>query len=265
MKRKGSPVKRLLYRSLSFENYLRVLSKMYFFSFDLGLLRHNKLYEYPYFLKHIIQPGEVVIDIGANLGYLTVLFSNLVKAKGKVYAVEPVAPVLTVLRENVRRRSNVEVLPFALGEENRLIQLGNNSREKSGFVASGSHFVLTQEAVAETEFDAEMRRGSELFADLDHIDFLKCDIEGYEPPVIREMLPLIEKHRPIMLIESRRQNRAELIDLLRARDFYALVLHDGYFYPTDANEYWDVLFVPKSKLARVETYLTAEARAMIEG
>lgn len=265
MKRKGSAIKRLLFRSLSFKNYLRVLSKMYFVSFDLGLLRDNKLYEYPYFLKHLIRPGDVVIDIGANLGYLSVLFSDLVKAKGKVYAVEPVKPVLTVLRENVRRRPNVEVMPYALGEKNQPIQLGNNTRKNTGFVASGSHFVLEKEAEADTEFDAEMRRGSELFASLKRLDFLKCDIEGYEPMVLREMAPLLVRHRPLMLIETRREKRAEMIEFLGEKGFHAFVLHDGKFYSTDAEEYWDILFVHQEKLERILPFLSLKVKEeMIE-
>lgn len=52
------------------------------------------------------------------------------------------------------------------------------------------------------EFEAEMRRGSVLFADLPKIDFIKCDIEGYEGVVIPELRPLIERHLPTVLIET---------------------------------------------------------------
>lgn len=57
--------------------------------------------------------------------------------------------------------------------------------------------------LALVEFEAEMRRGSELFASLDRIDLIKCDIEGYELVVMTEMRPLLERHHPTVLIETR--------------------------------------------------------------
>ena len=97
MKRQGEFLKLVLFKSLSFENYIYTLSKFYFFSYDLGLLKKKPLYKYHYFLKSIIQKNDVVIDIGANLGYFSLYFSKWTGPEGVVYAVEAVETVRKVL------------------------------------------------------------------------------------------------------------------------------------------------------------------------
>jgi len=259
MKRKGNFVRKILYRSLSFENYLFVLSKLYFLSFNLGLLKNIPQYQYPYFLKHIVKPGDVVIDMGANLGYLTRLFSKLVKQEGKVYAVEPVEPILGVLRKNTKKCNNVKICPFALGNENKKIALGNDSIMEKGFVSSGTNYIIdgniTRNDEADIEFHAEMRKGSEYFSHLTRLDFMKIDVEGYETVILPEMESLITKFKPMILLESHSGKRKEMLQFMGNKGFRAFVLHQHMLYPTDENEFWDILFVHKAKMDRISAFI----------
>lgn len=88
---------------------------------SLGTLSACGAYEYPRFLKYLIAPGDTVIDIGANLGYYSYAMARLTAPSGKVYAVEPVAPIRRVLEHNLRRFRNVEILACALGAEDKRI------------------------------------------------------------------------------------------------------------------------------------------------
>ncbi|MDF1698828.1 MAG: FkbM family methyltransferase, partial [Saprospiraceae bacterium] len=219
MKKLGNWVRRVLYNTLPLNAYLSVLSKLYFISFNLGLLKNNKVYQYPYFLHHVIRKGDICLDIGANLGYMSTLFSKLVGPKGKVYSVEPVEPILKVLRKNTKGMSNIEILPYALGEENKTIHLGNNTIQKKGYMATGSISVIEKDTDIDFSCEAEMKKGSELFADLERIDFIKCDIEGYESIVLPEMKSVISKHRPVVLIESRVEIRKLLLEFFNGLKF----------------------------------------------
>jgi len=252
MKKIGSIVRTLLFRALSFENYLRVLSKAYFFAFNTGILKLSKSFEYPYFLKHLIKPGDVVLDIGANLGYLTVLFSKLVGENGQVHSVEPVSPVRNVLRQNTKRLKNIQIYPFALGNENKTIQLGNSTRIKKGYIGSGSHFVVENDAALGTETDivseAEMRRGSELFRGLEKLNFIKCDIEGFETVVLPEMKSLINRFKPILLVETGGAKRKQMLDFFGRNGFEAFTLQDNKLMRTNDKESRDILFIHSDKL-----------------
>ena len=72
-------------------------------------------------------------------------------------------------------------------------------------------------AEADVEFTAEMRRGSELFGHLTRIDFIKCDVEGYEVVIMEEMRPLLERFRPTVLIETGGENRDRIVALFTER------------------------------------------------
>src|SRR5574344_166891 len=116
MGRLGQCARRVLYRHLSLENYLKLLSGGYLFGLRWGLARHASVYEYPRYLKNVVHRGDTVLDIGANLGYYSYAMARLVGTEGKVYAVEPARPILNVLRHNLRKFDNVEILNYALGE-----------------------------------------------------------------------------------------------------------------------------------------------------
>lgn len=222
----------------------------------MGFLKNNRMYAYPYFLKNILKKGDTCIDIGANLGYITVPISKLIGQNGKVYSVEPVKPILSILKSNTKRLNNVEIFPYALGKENKSIKLGNNTQHKKGFMASGSNFILDKTTSTDIEFDAQMRKGSELFADLDKLEFIKCDIEGYESIVIPEISPVILKFRPIILLETNGKNRKEMLDLFKSYNYHAFILNEkNNLQPATINESWDIFFIPDEKLNSLSNYI----------
>jgi hypothetical protein len=75
--------------------------------------------------------------------------------------------------------------------------------------------VLTEEEASAAEYEVEVKNPATLFAGLEKIDYIKCDIEGYEVPVIPAMRPLIEKHRPILQIETGGENKRIIMALLQ--------------------------------------------------
>lgn len=255
MKRQGEIFKVVLFKSLSFENYLFALSKFYFLTYKLGILKKNPLYKYHYFLKSIIKRKDVIIDIGANLGYFSVYFSKWTGPEGAVYAVEPVESVRKVLKRNVGNIENIKIIPYALGQANKDIEIFNITRKSKGFIASGSNFVKDDSISVVDEnidrFNAVMRKGSEVFGSLSRIDFIKCDVEGYEINIIPEMESLLLKHQPLMLIETRRENRVFLTKYLSEIGFQGFVLQDDKLYSSESireKQEDDILFIPNSKL-----------------
>ncbi len=254
-----SSIKRTLYRSLSLENYLKVLSAGFFAGLRLGLGRRSAAYEYPRFLKNVVRRGDVVLDIGANLGYYSRVLSRLVGAEGKVYAVEPVKPVRGVLEHNLRRCANVEVVPYALGSEDRRLEMVNDSSRLTGYMGTGQNYIPGSDGGddAATEanihdsaarFEVEMRRGSELFGGLERLDFIKCDIEGYEGVVIPEMAGVIERHLPVVLLETGGALRRQMIELFRSWGYGGYVLVGGRLVSVMRAPEKDILFIPGHRI-----------------
>lgn len=94
----------------------------------------------------------------------------------------------------------------------------------------------------DTAFTAEMRHGSELFARLERLDFIKCDIEGYELVVMREMQPLLERFRPTVLIETGGANRPEIIRLFTGLGYVGYTLEHGREVPLTEDSTKDIIF-----------------------
>ncbi|MBE6199656.1 MAG: FkbM family methyltransferase [Rikenellaceae bacterium] len=239
----GKLFHRILYRLLSLENYLRVVSRMFFLYRTLGLGRGGRALEYVYHLPQLVKQGDKVIDIGANLGYYTCPLADLVGEGGKVYAVEPVPVIFSVLKRNVGKRKNVELLNYALGEEERAIEMANDSVASAGYFGTGRNFVsegeLSKDAV---RFTAQMKRGSELFKGVEKIDFIKCDIEGYERVVLPEMRPLIERHHPTVLVETDGESRQQMIAMFTELGYSAYMLVGGKEVTLDPESDKDIIF-----------------------
>ena len=235
---------RILYRTLPLEGYLRAVSRLFFLCQRLGLGRRAPETEYVYHLPQLVRAGDTCIDIGANLGYYARTISRLAGPAGRVYAVEPVAPIRKVLSRNLRRCGNTEILPFALGAAAGPVRMGNDSARENGYFGTGRNFVNEGGGRSDVEFTAEMRRGSELFARLPRLDFIKCDIEGYEAVVMEEMRPLLERFRPTVLIETGGENRPRIVRLFTRLGYAGYTLDRGREIPLSPGSTKDIIFRP---------------------
>lgn len=233
---------RILYRLLPLEGYLRVVSSLFFLWHRLGLGRRSEALEYVYHLPRLVRAGDVCIDIGANLGYYARTLARLAGSEGRVYAVEPVAPVRKVLSRNLRRCVNTEIIPYALGAEDRTVVLANDSARETGYLGTGRNFVKESGGRSDVEFVAEMRRGSGLFGGLERLDFIKCDVEGYELHILREMRTVLERHRPTVLIETGGENRPAVVRLFGELGYAGYTLADGREVPLTSGSGKDIIF-----------------------
>ena len=238
----GRFIHKILYRLLSLEGYLRVVSRLFFWTQRLGIGRYNPATEYVYHLEKLVKKGDTAIDIGANLGYYSRTLSRLVGPHGRLYAVEPVPVILNVLRHNLSSCRNVEILPYALGEEQTTIRMANDTPATNGYFGTGQNHVAKTTAAGSVEFTAEMRRGSELFADLDRLDFIKCDIEGYEWIVMSEMRNVLKRFHPTVLIETGGENRPKIIHFFEILGYEGFMLDHGEEVALDADTEKDIIF-----------------------
>lgn len=199
--------------------------------------------EYSYHLPQLVKRGDTAIDIGANLGYYTCPLADLVGVEGRVYAVEPVPVIFSVLRRNVGHRVNVQLLNYALGDKECAVEMANDSVATVGYFGTGRNFVsegdLSKDAV---RFTAQMRRGSELFKSVEKIDFIKCDIEGYERVVMPELRPLLEKHHPTVLVETDGESRRQMVEMFGEMGYKAFMLDDGREVALDVKSNKDIIF-----------------------
>ena len=219
-----------LFRTLGAEGYLRLVSRVY-----LGLVRRRLVVrQYPelFFAQRLVQPGDVCIDMGANLGYYAVPLARRCGPGGRVYAVEPVPLFARLLEENVGRAGleNVTLVRQALGAEAGTAQMGTPRVE--GVFRHGRTRVLEQEGRLAETYTVPVARPDDLFVDLDRLDFVKCDVEGYETQLFPHFLETLRRHRPVIQAEiSTPEKRRRMTDLLAPLGYRVCALQDGRLAP----------------------------------
>ena len=203
-------VRATLYRLLGRTKYFRFVSRSFIWLYQSGLLRLFPAFDTHYGVRKLIEPGSTVIDIGANMGYFTTIFASLAGIGGRVFSVEPVSPYRDILQENCAKFNNVTILPYALGDEEGIAILGipGDKAYRHGLTR-----VLRKSETSEDResFMAEVKRPEGLFGSIGEIDYIKCDIEGFEDRVIPGFEEIIAKYHPIIQVEISDENR-EIID-----------------------------------------------------
>ncbi len=150
------------------------------------------------FFRQSLRPGDCVLDIGANVGYYSLLAASLVGPGGSVHAFEPCETALTSLRRNVALNPAAAVTLHPLA-------LADRVQSAPFFVASEAHTGLSS---LRDLGDRTHRVAEVATAPLDHlidtippVRLMKIDVEGAELRVLRGARGLLERDRPDLLLE----------------------------------------------------------------
>ena len=179
----------------------------------------------------ILEKGDYILDIGANIGIFSVYASGKIGSSGKVYAFEPIHETRLLLEKNLRINNveNVEVNSLALGNDlNEIVLL----RAKNN-LGSASLFLKRRgikEGVKQSKLDLLMREGI-----IGKVDFIKADIEGMEKEMILGAKEIIQKQKPkiSICIYHKAGDREELEKEIKNINSEYIVLsskHKLYFY-----------------------------------
>lgn len=149
------------------------------------------------FINRYIKPGDVCIDVGANIGLFSAQFARMVSPSGRVYAFEPSPHFRTVLQHTLQHNGleNVTVFPYALSNRSGTAKLQENSIT-GGQCFPSAHKPLPQHEVTLRSLDS--------LADslkLTRLDLIKIDVDGHEPYVLEGALQIIDTYNPIIVVE----------------------------------------------------------------
>ena len=175
--------------------------KMFLDDDDCMLLSLKGVYEpvTTRFVKEMVRPGDVVVDIGANIGYYTLLFSELTGPGGKVLAFEPHPANCALLRKNVEANglANVEVFERAASNRSGKARL---YLDRDG----GAMYHSLIDLGERTSFlDVDCVRLDDFLAGREgHLDIIKIDVEGGEGLALEGMGRILETNRRLRIISE---------------------------------------------------------------
>jgi FkbM family methyltransferase len=198
-------------------------------------------------LNQIVRPGDFALDIGAFVGFYTQRLSQLVGARGEVWAFEPVPETFSVLSYVVRVLSlnNVRVLNLALSDsdgqavmEIPRYRYGGESLYDARIVSTQSGPDLRAIPIQRRTLDSMLSRDG---ASLRTVRFMKLDVEFHELQTVCGAIDTIRRDHPVILMEllgtaDPSNSRSKLLNMLAVQGYKAFRCADRKFVPCAPDE-----------------------------
>jgi FkbM family methyltransferase len=175
---------------------------------------------------NLIKENNIVIDIGANIGYHSVHFGNIVGSSGRVFSFEPQKLIYDILSTNILKNGLSNIITqynIGLSSKKQTMYLSNikDMTYDNGMVNFGG-----------VQLNDEITGGSIINVQtLDNIftgnvDFIKIDIEGMESEVIKGATKTIKNSLPIIFIEISK-NHDEIYSFFKENEYeiYRIINH----------------------------------------
>lgn len=147
---------------------------------DFFLLTTWLLEQYRIPEKCEVADGDIVFDVGGCFGETAIYFSRFCGDSGKVYTFEPHGYFFSQLKQNVADFSRIQPVSAGLGSEQAEIEMNFNAKSSRATITTIDDFVKTSE--------------------LQHVDFIKMDIEGAERSALQGAMYTLKTMRPKLAI-----------------------------------------------------------------
>ena len=198
-------------------------------TFNLSITKSYEPIETDLVKKHI-KKNDRILDIGANIGYYTLLFASIIGSKGHVFSFEPEPKNFKILESNVKLNNfhNTTLEKLAVSNQSGNIELylsdegiGQHRIHKSRF---GKSSISVKMISIDDYFDNNFQK----------IDFIKIDVEGAEYDVLKGMKHILKNNssikillefNPINLIEHGSDPK-EFLDFLETHNFLLHIISE---------------------------------------
>ncbi|MGP8300206.1 FkbM family methyltransferase [Streptomyces inhibens] len=189
-----------------------------------------------HWLQRRLRPGDTYVDVGANVGYFSLLASQLVGKDGRVVAIEalPAFHGRILQHIEINGRSNIRAVNTAVADERKMVTFILASSSNMGAAS-----IVPYGGPAEVTLDVEAHPLPEVLApeELSSARVIKVDVEGAEGGVIRGLAPVLDKLRPdaeitVEVTPDRMQQLGdsadELLETMRQHGFHTYRLANSY-------------------------------------
>ena len=235
-------------------------------------------FEFSHIFKKLILEAETFVDIGANVGYYSLLGAVL-KPSLVVYSFEPSIGPLYFLKRNVELNGfkNIQVIESAVGNENGTISFFEERNLKYNYLqhhASGIGNTINSWDIANfSKYDVNLTTLDAVLATQQQhkIDLIKMDTEGTENCVLEGALETILKYQPIIICEVLHGKiEAEMDRVIKDQMHYKIyqfleedntlrLVKDLSSSTSPSNEFTNYFFVPASKESLIQEFIKTPA------
>ena len=150
-------------------------------------------------LMKIVRPGDVFLDLGANIGYFSLLVAST-SPSAKVISFEPVRDLFQKMNDNIllNKIGNVSTINAAVGEINEEKELFVSDPDNAGMSSfhQPENYSGKKEKVKVVSIDEWFKTSG-----LPGVDLVKIDIEGSELAALRGMKEILQTQKPVLIVE----------------------------------------------------------------
>lgn len=225
------------------------------------------------FLINFLKPGDTFLDVGAHVGYYSMLASFLVEKSGKVYSLEPTPRTFYSLKLNSQMAQNKNIFPYNLAalDTKTTIDFLDYGPKYSAFNTfknrqeNNYKFLHKQEkhlSVPTTDIDSFCQENNVM------PNFIKIDAEGAEHKILQGMKDVLNSIRPLISIEITfekewEENKNSSISILKENNYQIFEadlqgnLKNPKFIP-DISNYDNLIAVPKEKISLLKDLIINE-------
>lgn len=181
------------------------------------------------FVKHFIHPNKNIIDLGANIGTHSIIYSNY--TNGTVYSFEPQKMVFDILNKNIKLNNCKNIVSYNFG--------GSNVNSK--FFMNACYTNKNNQGAFKIDENLDSTNGLEIECkiidelDISNVSYVKIDVEGHEYEALLGLKKLLIKEHPTLMIEIHntcptKNNTFILLEELGYKTHYRLS-HCDYIFP----------------------------------
>lgn len=180
------------------------------------------------YLQSKIKRGDVVYDVGANCGYLSMLMAKLVSEQGQVISFEPVPKNVAAIQQNLAKNkvSNVRLVQNAVSDSFGTISFATYGNSLIGHIEG-----VNEKQGSDAQFvtmDATTLDMSVYENELPVPSLIKIDVEGAEEKVLLGGERLFEEKKPIVLAEIRKNQFDRILSYMKNFGYECELLEGGW-------------------------------------
>jgi FkbM family methyltransferase len=188
------------------------------------------------FFKKFIKKGDLVIDIGANIGDTTVLMALAAGSSGITLGFEPNPFVYKILEKNAslnKEKQNIVPLPYAITiKEEEFYYISSEASFANGGISPTKNSIhgkfifpdkikgINLQVLLEQEYKDKLK----------NLSFIKIDTEGYDKEIIKSISDLIDKYKPAIVAESFKystpEEKVELYNVINQHEYEIFYFED---------------------------------------
>lgn len=174
------------------------------------------------FLRYFVRRGDLVVDLGVNLGQYAALMARLVGPRGHVVGFEALPSTYALAKRILRGKSNVTLHNLAVSGKRGILKM-RLFYDENNLLNRGLSSVVPEDSSSASGQDVEVGSVTldELLADRrQRVAFIKCDVEGHEVEALSGGMNVITKDEPVILLETGRRNFNTVRELLGSSGYF---------------------------------------------